>query len=221
MTEGGRAASTMLRSTRAASMDAHTRISMMPVSPPARHATRSRAVIGLASVCVLAACAGAPAPTPTPTPTASPTPGTVSVSPVAQAYLVPLHGYEYVVLPTAVEQQMAAGFAANPAVASVIKGYAASSVTKGGQAQAVVLVLDANDSFAALPRTMDQFWTGVASSSGAQAKAGTIAGQEVKSVDGAASKLVGWHDANLIILVFGAETAPTNAVAEALIKAHA
>ena len=208
-------------------MDAHTRISMMPTSPPSRHAARSRAAIGLASVFLLGACAGTTTPTPTPTPTApptptvSPTPGTVSVSPAAQAYLVPLDGYEYVVLPTAIEQQMAAGFAANPAVASVIKGYAASSVTKSGEAQAVVLVLDANDSFAPLPGTMDQFWTGIASTSGAPAKAGTIAGQDVKSVDGAASKLIGWHDANLIVLVFGAEMGPTNAVAEALIKAHA
>ena len=94
-------------------------------------------------------------------------------------------------------------------------------MTKSGEAQAVVLVLDANDSFAALPGTMDQFWTGIASTSGAPAKAGTIAGQDVKSVDGAASKLIGWHDANLIVLVFGAEMGPTNAVAEALIKAHA
>lgn len=213
--------------TLAASMDAHTRNPILPVSHAARLATRSRAAIGVAFLCILAACTSsgtAPSPTPTatptPTPTASPTPGTVFVSPAAEAYLVPLDGYEYVVLPTAIEQQMAAGFAANPAVVSVIKGYAASSVTKGGEAQAVVLVLDANASFAALPRTMDQFWTGVASSSGAQVKAGTIAGQEVKSVDGAASKLVGWHDSNLIVLVFGAETAPTNAVAEALIKAH-
>ena len=50
-------ASTMLRPTRAASMDAHTRISMMPASLPARHATGSGAVIGLAYVCLLAACA--------------------------------------------------------------------------------------------------------------------------------------------------------------------
>jgi hypothetical protein len=216
----------MLRPIRAASMGAHTRNSILPASHRARLATSSRAGIGLAFVLALAACAGtgatpSPTPSPTPTPTVSPTPGTVSVSPAAQAYLVPLDGYEYVVLPAAVEQQMAAGFAANPAVVSVIKGYAASSVTKGGEAQAVVLVLDANASFAALPGTMDQFWTGVASSSGTEVKAGTIAGQEVKSVDGAASKLVGWHDSNLIILVFGAEMAPTNAVAEALIRAHA
>ena len=217
----------MLR-TRAAPMDAHTRNPVMPKPHPGRHAKRSRAAIGVASVCILAACAGAaatptstPTPTPTASPTVSPTPGTVSVSPAAQAYLVPLDGYEYVVLPTAVEQRMAAGFAANPAVVSVIKGYAASSVTKGGEARAVVLVLDTTDSFAALPGTLDQFWTGVASSSGTQIKTGTIAGREVKSVDGAASKLVGWHDANLIVLVFGDEMAPTSAVAEALIKAHA
>ena len=116
---------------------------------------------------------------------------------------------------------MASGFASNPAVVSVIKGYAASSVTKGGEAQAVVLVLDADASFTALPGTMTQFWTGVGGSSGAPVKASTLAGREVQIVDGTSSKLVGWHDANLIVLVFGAEMAPTRAIAEALIKAHA
>jgi len=195
---------------------------------PTRHYPLSRAAIGLGSVCLLVACArtsATPVPTPTPTPTpaaaASASGGTFSVSPAAQAYLVPLAGYEYLVLPTAVEQQMASGFASTPAVVSVIKGYAASSVTKGGAAQAVVLVLDANESFTALPATMTQFWTGVAGSSGAPAKASTLAGHEVQIVDGTSSKLVGWHDANLIVLVFGSEMAPTTAVAEALIRAHA
>ena len=200
----------------------------MPAAAHSREKRRVRTVIGLASVCLLAACASASA-TPVPTPTPSPTPtvvpsasgGTFSVSPAAQAYLLPLAGYEYVVLPTALEQKMASGFASNRAVVSVIKGYAASSVTKGGEAQAVVLVLDADASFTALSGTMTQFWTGVGGSSGAQVKASTLAGREVQIVDGASSKLVGWHDANLIVLVFGAEMAPTRAIAEALIKAHA
>jgi len=203
----------------------------MPI--PFRYIHAWRLAIGLSSVCLLAACAGSPSGTPTPlaTPTpstsptaaaaASPSGGTLSVSPAAQAYLVPIAGYEYVVLPTAVEQQMAAGFATNPAIVTVIKGYAASSVTKGGEAQAVVLVLDANESFTALPGTMEQFWTGVAGSSGVAVKADTIAGQAVETVDGAASKLVGWHDSNLIVLVFGSKMAPTRAVAQALIRAHA
>jgi hypothetical protein len=200
----------------------------MPGAATAREKRRARTAIGLASVCLLAACASASAtpvatPTPSPTPTAVPSPsgGTFSVSPAAQAYLLPLAGYEYVVLPTALEQQMASGFASNSAVVSVIKGYAASSVTKGGEAQAVVLVLDADASFTALPGTMTQFWTGVAGSSGAPLKASTLAGHEVQTVDGTSSKLVGWHDANLIVLVFGSEMAPTSAIAEALIKAHA
>jgi hypothetical protein len=200
----------------------------LPDSAPAREKRRARTAIGLAIVCLLAACASTSAtpvatPTPSPTPTAVPSPsgGTFSVSPVAQAYLLPLTGYEYVVLPTALEQQMASGFASNSAVVSVIKGYAASSVTKGGEAQAVVLVLDADASFTALRGAMTQFWTGVAGSSGAPVKASTLAGQEVQTVDGTSSKLVGWHDANLIVLVFGSEMAPTSAIAEALIKAHA
>jgi hypothetical protein len=218
----------MLRSTRTASIGAQTRIAIMPAPASVRENRRARAAIGLASVCLLAACANTsatpvstPTPSPTPTPVPSPSGGTFSVSPTAQAYLVPLAGYEYVVLPTAVEHQMASGFASNPAVLSVIKGYAASSVTKAGEAQAVVLVLDANQSFTALPATMTQFWTGVGGSAGAPAKASTLAGQEVQTVDGTSSKLVGWHDANLIVLVFGTDMAPTSAVAEALIKAHA
>ena len=43
----------------------------------------------------------------------------------------------------------------------------------------------------------------------------------VVTLDGAATKLVGWHDANLIVLVFGLDMAQTSGVAEALIKAHA
>lgn len=203
----------------------------MPAPTTSRHSLAARAANGLASTCLLAACAGTsatPTPVPTPTPTPTPTPvatatagASFSVSPAAQAYLVPLAGYEYVVLPTAVEQRMASGFAANPAVVSVIKGYAASSVTKSGDAHAVVLVLHADQSFTALPGTIDQFWTGVAGSAGAPVKASTLAGQKLQTVDGTSSKLVGWHDANLIILVFGSEMAPTSAVAEALIKAHA
>jgi hypothetical protein len=180
--------------------------------------------MGVASACILAACSGTnatPTPTPSPTPTASPAAAKVSISPAAQAYLVPLEGYEYVVLPTAAEQQMAAGFAANSAVVSVVKGYAASSVTKAGEPEAVVLVLDASESFTGLQGTMDQFWTGVASSSGADVKTATLAGQDVRTLDGAGTKLVGWHDGNLIVLVFGGDMAQTSAVAEALIKAHA
>lgn len=203
----------------------------MPISAPLARGLITGARIGLTFAPLLAACTAAtPSPTPTPTPTPSPTPtlappspsaGTFSVSPAAQAYLVPLPGYDYVLLPSAVEQQMAAGFASNPSVISVIKGYAASSVTKGGDAQAVILVLDANESFTALPGSMEQFWTGVAGSSGAPAKTTTLAGKEVRSVDGPSTKLVGWHDANLIVLVFGQDKVPTTSVAEALIKAHA
>jgi hypothetical protein len=200
----------------------------MPAPARAREKRRARTAIGLALVCLLAACASAsatpvPTPTPSPTPTAIPSPsgGTFSASRAAQSYLLPLAGYEYVVLPSALEQQMASGFASSSAVVSVIKGYAASSVTKGGEAQAVVLVLDADASFTALPGTMTQFWTGVAGSSGAPVKATTLAGHQVQTVDGTSSKLVGWHDANLIVLVFGSEMAPTSAIAEALIKAHA
>src|SRR5438445_202639 len=128
-------ASTMLGSTRPRLDRRPTRIAIMPAAAHAREKRRVRTVIGLASVYLLAACASAsatpvPTPTPSPTPTVVPSPsgGTFSVSPAAQAYLLPLAGYEYVVLPTALEQQMASGFASNPAVVSVIKGYAASSV---------------------------------------------------------------------------------------------
>jgi len=200
----------------------------MPAPARARVKRRARTAIGLALVCLLAACASAsatpvPTPTPSPNPTAIPSPsgGTFYLSPAAQAYLLPLAGYEYMVLPSALEQQMASGFASNSAVVSVIKGYAASSVTKGGEALAVVLVLDADASFTALPGTMTKFWTGVAGSSGAPVRATTLAGHQVQTVDGTSSKLVGWHDANLIVLVFGSEMAPTSAIAEALIKAHA
>jgi len=201
----------------------------MPAAPA--HTPRNQRActpIGLASVCLLAACANTsatPVSTPTPSPTATPVPspsgGRFSISPAALAYLVPLEGYEYVVLPTAVEQQLASSFASNSAVVKVIKGYAASSVTKAGEARAVVLVLDADESFTALPGTLTQFWTGVAGSAGAPVQPRTLAGREVQTVDGTSSKLVGWHDANLIVLVFGSEMAPTSAVAEALIKAHA
>jgi hypothetical protein len=201
----------------------------MPAQTTFRPLPLSGLAIGLAAWLLVACSAPAPSPTPTPTPTASPTlaatpshsGSTFSVSPAAKAYLVPLAGYEYVVLPPSVEQQMAGGFASNPAVVSVITGYAASSVTKSGEAQAVVLVLDADESFTALPGSMNQFWTGVAGSSGAAATAGTLAGMDVHTVDGPSTKLVGWHDANLIVLVFGSDLAPTRAVAEALIKAHA
>jgi len=203
----------------------------MPAPASSRHWPLWRAGIGLALVFLLAACAGTSAtPTPVATPTVSSGPssaatasasgGTFSISPAAQAYLVPLAGYEYVDLPPSVEQQMAGGFASNPAVVSVIKGYAATSVTRDGEGEAVILVLDANESFTALPGSMDQFWTGVAGSSGAAVKTGAIAGKSVQTVDGAASKLVGWHDANLIVLVFGSDMSATQAVAEALIQAH-
>jgi hypothetical protein len=39
--------------------------------------------------------------------------------------------------------------------------------------------------------------------------------------DGPSTKLVGWHDANLIVLVFGQDKVPTTGVAEALLKAQA
>src|SRR5437773_5954976 len=82
-----------------------TRNALMPI--PFRYIHAWRLAIGLSSVCLLAACAGSPSGTPTPlaTPTpstsptaaaASPSGRTLSASPAAQGYLVPIAGYEYV-----------------------------------------------------------------------------------------------------------------------------
>lgn len=189
----------------------------------------------VALIAVLGACAG-PSPTPTasPSPTATPTPSpspspTVAASPLpsglaisdtARAYLVDLAGYEYEALPASAEQQMAAGFAGNAAITAAIRGYAATSVTQAASPVAVVLVLEMDPAIANAAGMMAGFWGGAAGSLNAPATTDTIGGKEVRVIDGATSKVVGWQADTLVVMVFGQTMPPVKAVSQALITAH-
>jgi hypothetical protein len=152
----------------------------------------------------------------------SPSGGQLQVSQTAKAYLVPLKGYEYVALPATVESQMASTFAANAAIQQYGKGYAAASVVKAGQPKAVVVVLELDRTVTSLPGFESGFWRGVAGSSGASPKPTTIAGRNAQAVDTGDSKLVGWLDGPLIVLVVSPDSmADATEVAQALATAHA
>ena len=117
---------------------------------------------------------------------------------------------------------MASTFAANAAIEQYGTGYAASSVTKSGQAKAVVIVLELDRTVTSLPGFESGFWRGVGGSSGASPKPTTIAGKHAQAVDTANSKLVGWLDGPLIVLVVSPESmADATEVAQALATAHA
>jgi hypothetical protein len=196
---------------------------------PSHSSTTPRITIGLFVFALLVGCSqgggATPTPSPTPTPTQVPSPsGPAKLQPsqAAQAYLVPLAGYEYVALPPSIDSQMAATFGANEAIQQYGKGYAATSVVKGSEPKAVVVVLELDRTVTSLPGFEDGFWRGVGGSSGATPKATTIAGQEVRTVDTASTKLVGWLDGQLIVLVVSPDNmANATEVAQALIKAHA
>lgn len=186
----------------------------------------------LAVALVLASCAAAASPTPTPSPTQSPTPSptleptpsptpaTVGISVAAQAYLVPLAGYEYVALPTSVEQQAVAGLQSD-LVRDYFKGYAIQSVTRDGAGQAVAWVLDMQPSYLALPGFMEGVVAGMAGTTNATTQQITLAGQAAYQLVTSTQQFVAWQTGSFIVVVFGADLAPVTAVATALIEAHA
>ncbi|HLE58026.1 MAG TPA: hypothetical protein VJA85_00095 [Candidatus Limnocylindria bacterium] len=152
-------------------------------------------------------------------PTPSPTPLGVGVSALAQAYLVPIAGFGYVALPPEVEQEAVSGFQTGE-VQQALRGYALSSVTQDDVGQAIVMVLDMEPSYMALPGTMDGFITGVVGTSDTTVTNVTLAGHPTYQMEMASLHWVIWQGGPLIVAVFGVDAAATTGVATALIEAH-
>jgi hypothetical protein len=158
-----------------------------------------------------------------PAPSASPS---ISISASgaasADAYFVPLDGFEYAKAPAAVESQLRTTIGSNPQAKLFLKDFAIRSVTSGGQTAAVVLSITLTPGLAGFPGLRNGFVSGLAGSAG-----GTPQEKNVEGVDVAVLKgrngltFAGWQQGAFLVTAFGQNQTDVLDVTEQLIKANA
>lgn len=139
----------------------------------------------------------------------------------AQAYIDALSGFELVPLPPSVEEEASSLFDTDPALQEAARGYAMiSATTPEGEPAGVIVVLDIEPGFAALPGAEEGFAQGLGEGAGSEPLAVTIAGADAYQIESPDLTGIAWRDDNLLGLVVGDDLAMMTDLVEALITAN-
>jgi hypothetical protein len=145
----------------------------------------------------------------------------IGTSNQAQAYIEALTGFESMPLPASVEEEASSFFDTDPALREAARGYAMMSATSpSGEPAGVILVIDIEPSFAALPGVDQGFAQGIGESAGTEPVPVTIAGTDAYQIDSPDLSGIAWLDDNLFGLVVGDDLAVLTELARALIIAN-
>lgn len=126
----------------------------------------------------------------------------------AQAYIDALTGFELVPLPPSVEEEASSFFDTDPSLQEAARGYAMiSATTHEGDPAGVILVIDIEPSFAALPGVEEGFAQGLSEGAGAEPVPVTIAGSAAYQIESPDLTGIAWRDDNLLGLVVGDDLA--------------
>jgi hypothetical protein len=124
-------------------------------------------------------------------------------------------------LPASVEEEASSFFDTDPALREAARGYAMMSATSpSGEPAGVILVIDIEPSFAALPGVDQGFAQGIGESAGTEPVPVTIAGTDAYQIDSPDLSGIAWLDDNLFGLVVGDDLAVLTELARALIIAN-
>jgi hypothetical protein len=145
----------------------------------------------------------------------------IGTSNQAQAYIEAVTGFEPMPLPGSVEEEASSFFDTDPALREAARGYAMMSATSpDGEPAGVILVIDIEPSFAALPGVDEGFAQGIGESAGTEPVPVTIAGMDAYQIDSPDLSSIAWLDDNLFGLVVGDDQAVLTELARALITAN-
>jgi hypothetical protein len=128
-------------------------------------------------------------------------------------------GYEWVRLPRPVERQARRQFEASAGVGTEDAVFDLRSLTKGGTANSLVLVVALSPEYAAIPGTDEGFAVGMAEEAGTEPEEIALGGTTAFVVDGGEQQIVAWQDHNLLIAVFAERRAAAVSAARAVIEA--